>query len=97
MNLCRKLRLAMLFASALGFTLLIPGATIRAQTVVTPAAQTDNQSSSDGGWHVAITPHIWFSGVHGATGDEVEPPHPSVRGAPSASPARMTSIVKHSK
>src|SRR6202008_2374026 len=68
MNLHRKLRLLALFASALGFALLIPGATIRAQTVATPAAQTDNQSPSDGGWHVAITPYIWSSGVHGTTG-----------------------------
>jgi hypothetical protein len=68
MNLHRKLRLVALFASALGFALLIPGATIRAQTVATPAAQTDNQSPSDGGWHVGITPYIWSSGVHGTTG-----------------------------
>jgi hypothetical protein len=68
MNLFRKLRLAALFASALGFTLLIPGTTIRAQTTATPTAQTDNQSPSDGGWHVAIAPYIWFSGVHGTTG-----------------------------
>jgi hypothetical protein len=68
MSLGRQLRPAALFASVLGFALLIPGATIRAQTVAAPAAQTDNQPPSDGGWHVAIIPYIWFSGVHGTTG-----------------------------
>lgn len=67
MNPCRKLHLYILLPSALSFMLLIAGPTVRAQTS-TSNAQTTDQASSDDGWHVGITPYIWFAGVHGNVG-----------------------------
>ncbi|MGB2666603.1 MAG: hypothetical protein WAK48_21550 [Candidatus Acidiferrum sp.] len=68
MNLHRKLGLASVFASVLGFVSLMPWATVQAQTLATPAPQPEAQASSDVGWHVGITPYIWFAGVHGTSG-----------------------------
>jgi len=67
MKLFRKLRLASVFASALGFLSLIPSTSLQAQSQ-SPTPQTENQASSDAGWHVGITPYIWFSGIHGTSG-----------------------------
>src|SRR3954463_14823472 len=34
-----------------------------------PAAQPDNRSpSSPEGWHVAVSPYLWFSAIHGTVG-----------------------------
>ncbi len=52
----------------LSFVYLIPWATIQAQALATPAPQPEAQASSDAGWHVGITPYIWFAGVHGTSG-----------------------------
>lgn len=52
----------------LALVYLIPWATIHAQTLATPAPQPEPQPSSDIGWHVRITPYIWFAGVHGTSG-----------------------------
>src|ERR1700682_3036682 len=46
----------------MGFVFLSLGSSIWAQTAATPAPQTDDN------WHVAITPYLWFAGVHGTTG-----------------------------
>jgi hypothetical protein len=67
MNPSRKLHLYIFLPSALSFLLLISGATIQAQTSTTSPQPTD-QAVSDDGWHVAITPYIWFAGVHGTVG-----------------------------
>jgi hypothetical protein len=63
MNLHRKL-----FALILGFLSLIPWANAWAQAPESPVPKTKDQSSSDTGWHVDITPYLWFSGIHGTSG-----------------------------
>jgi hypothetical protein len=68
MNLFRRSYFASIFAFALGFVLIIPWATVRAQTSAAPAPKTEDQTSSNDGWHVAFTPYIWFSGLNGTTG-----------------------------
>jgi hypothetical protein len=68
MSLRHRFRVAGVFSSALGFVFLVPWAAVQAQAPATPAPQTENQSSVDQGWHVAVAPYIWFSGVHGTTG-----------------------------
>jgi hypothetical protein len=67
MNPCRKLHLYIFLPSALSFMLLISGSTVQAQTS-TPSPQPTDQTPSDDGWHVGITPYIWFAGVHGTVG-----------------------------
>ena len=56
------------FLSALWLLSLIhvPTALAQSQTAATP--KTETPSPSDDGWHVAITPYIWFAGVHGTVG-----------------------------
>jgi hypothetical protein len=67
MNPCRKLHLYIFLPSALSLMLLISGSTVQAQTS-TPSPQPTDQTPSDDGWHVGITPYIWFAGVHGTVG-----------------------------
>jgi hypothetical protein len=47
-------------------------AVITLQFVPTAAAQTpsqaSSQASSEGGWHVGISPYLWFAGIHGTVG-----------------------------
>jgi hypothetical protein len=68
MNLRHKLLQAAAFAWSLGFASLIPWANAWAQAPETPAPKTESQPSSDTGWHVDITPYLWFAGVHGTSG-----------------------------
>jgi hypothetical protein len=59
-----KLCWANCLAVVLGLILLSFAPILRAQTAGAPKPQPD----SDEGWHIAITPYLWFAGVHGTTG-----------------------------
>jgi hypothetical protein len=45
---------------------------VSAQTQTPPPASTTtpqpNEVDADEGWHVAITPYVWFAGIHGTVG-----------------------------
>jgi hypothetical protein len=58
LNLSLKLRRVNFLAVVLGLVVLSFAPILRAQAAGGP----------DDGWHVAITPYIWFAGVHGTTG-----------------------------
>lgn len=60
-----KAVLSILFLGALLFS---PRAAAQAQTDVATTAPQPKESNTDDGWHFAITPYIWFAGVHGTTG-----------------------------
>jgi hypothetical protein len=67
MNPLRKLNLYIFLPSALSFMLFLSGATVQAQTS-SPKPQTTDHAASEDGWHVGITPYLWFAGVHGTVG-----------------------------
>jgi hypothetical protein len=56
------------FLAALSLLVLICAQTAVAQTQTTTTPKTETPSPSDDGWHVGITPYIWFAGVHGTVG-----------------------------
>ena len=56
------------FLSALWLLFLIHVPTALAQTQTATTPKTETPSPSDDGWHVGITPYIWFAGVHGTVG-----------------------------
>ena len=62
----RHLIINLLSARWLLFSIHVPTALAQTQTAATP--KTETPSPSDDGWHVAITPYIWFAGVHGTAG-----------------------------
>jgi len=64
-NALLVVRLLVFSLSALAF---LP--TGNAQSLATPASspKPDSPDPSDQGWHVAVTPYIWFSGLHGTVG-----------------------------
>ena len=64
MKVSLKLHRANSLAVVLGLILLSFAPILRAQTAGAPKPQSD----SDDGWHIGITPYIWFAGVHGTTG-----------------------------
>jgi hypothetical protein len=66
MHSCRKLCLTLFLSAAWG--VFLSGTPAVAQTPSTPAPQADTPTDTDGGWHVAATPYIWFAGVHGTVG-----------------------------
>jgi hypothetical protein len=73
MNLNRKRHLSNFIGVSLGFAFFSFGPLARAQAPAAPvppttAPQAMDASSSDGGWHVSVTPYIWFAGIHGTTG-----------------------------
>jgi hypothetical protein len=55
---------------ALMALLYSPRSVAQALTDTTPSAPQahEKEASPDQGWHIGVTPYIWFSGVHGATG-----------------------------
>jgi hypothetical protein len=67
MNPFRKLHQYIFLPASLSFTLLISGTTVQAQNS-TPSPQTTDQTASDDGWRVGISPYLWFAGVHGSVG-----------------------------
>ena len=52
--------------ASLGFGVFAP--ILRAQNTTNTSARPDSPSPSGEGWHVDVTPYIWFSGVHGTAG-----------------------------
>jgi hypothetical protein len=67
MDQLRKLYLTAAFSvSALVFR--IPVAAAQAQNAATPASSPGDPVPSDEGWHIGLTPYIWFAGVHGTVG-----------------------------
>jgi len=57
-----------LFILTLGVLFLSPRANSQAQTDMSTAAPQAKETTTDDGWHFAITPYLWFAGVHGTTG-----------------------------
>jgi len=55
-----------------GALLFSPRASAQAETPTPDPTSTNspqaNETSADGGWHVGITPYLWFAGVHGTAG-----------------------------
>jgi len=62
-----KLAKAGLFVLAVAGSFCAARASAQAQTDVSTAAPQPKEVSTDDGWHFAITPYIWFAGVHGTT------------------------------
>jgi hypothetical protein len=57
-----------LFLFAMGTALLSPRVSAQAQTDVSTTAPQPKEANPNEGWHVGVTPYIWFSGVHGTVG-----------------------------
>jgi len=67
--LCKTAKIALLI---LTMGALFSSSRVRAQAQSSTSTNMDspqpNDTSSNDGWHVGITPYIWFAGVHGTTG-----------------------------
>jgi hypothetical protein len=63
----RAVKLTLLI-SALSTWFLAPSASAQTQTPTKTTSPEPKDLDSDEGWHVAITPYIWFAGVHGTVG-----------------------------
>jgi hypothetical protein len=63
-----KLTKATLFVLTLASSFHSPRASAQAQSDMSTTAPQPKEASADDGWHVAITPYLWFAGAHGATG-----------------------------
>jgi hypothetical protein len=57
-----------LLVLALAASFLSPWASAQAQSDMNTTAPQPKETNTDDGWHVAITPYLWFSGIHGTTG-----------------------------
>jgi hypothetical protein len=57
-----------LFVLALAASFHSPRASAQAQSDMSATAPKPKETNANDGWHVAITPYLWFSGVHGTTG-----------------------------
>jgi hypothetical protein len=57
-----------LFTLVLAALLCSAGASGQTQATMSTNAPQPKEDSSQDGWHFAVTPYIWFSGVHGSTG-----------------------------
>jgi hypothetical protein len=69
MRLCHKpYSLATFLGLALVFMFLVPRVSAQSQDPAKSTSQTENQAASDDGWHVGITPYLWFAGAHGTVG-----------------------------
>ncbi len=68
MTVWRKFYLLAFFAVVLGCMAVVPKASAQNQTTTNPTPQTDDQSAPDNTLHIAVTPYIWFAGVHGDVG-----------------------------
>jgi hypothetical protein len=66
MNWLGKAGKTSLLALAIGALFLLPRA--NAQTGTSTTTPEAKETNTDDGWHVGITPYIWFSGVHGTVG-----------------------------
>jgi hypothetical protein len=68
MSSFRKSTRAGLFVLALAASFHSPRATAQTQSDMSTTAPHPKETNTDDGWHVAITPYLWFAGVHGTTG-----------------------------
>ena len=66
MNAYQKRSLAFCAAIFLSIGLLVPVST--AQSGQDRSGKTESPSPSEQGWHVDVTPYLWFAGVHGTAG-----------------------------
>jgi hypothetical protein len=57
-----------LFVLMLTASFLSPRASAQAPSDMSTPAPQPKETNTDDGWHVAITPYLWFAGVHGTTG-----------------------------
>ena len=57
-----------LFVLALAASFHSPRASAQAQSEMSTTAPQPKETNTDGGWQLAITPYLWFAGVHGTTG-----------------------------
>jgi len=57
-----------LFVLALAASFYSPRASAQAQSDMSATAPQPKETNTNDGWHVAITPYLWFSGVHGTVG-----------------------------
>lgn len=53
---------------ALSTWLSMPKANAQTQTATSTTSPQPKEMTTDEGWHVGITPYIWFAGVHGTVG-----------------------------
>ena len=57
-----------LFVLTLAVSFYSPQASAQAQSDMSTTAPQPKETNTDDGWHVAIAPYLWFSGVHGTAG-----------------------------
>jgi len=70
MNCFRKAAKTALLVLTMGALFSLPRASAQTEPPTpksTDAPQSD-ETNTDGGWHVGITPYLWFAGVHGTAG-----------------------------
>jgi hypothetical protein len=60
-------RSAFLFV-ALSSLLFSPRSSAQTQQSTAPAPVEESETNTGDGWHVGITPYLWFAGVHGTVG-----------------------------
>jgi len=66
MNTYKKLCLPICMGAVLGIGLCVPDLT--AQNAANTPSMPESPAPSDEGWHVGLSPYLWFSGVHGTSG-----------------------------
>jgi len=54
--------------SLLAILAILPTVTLAQASQFDASAKPDSPAPSDNGWHVAVTPYLWFAGVHGTVG-----------------------------
>jgi hypothetical protein len=63
-----KTAMSALFILALSSSLCSFRSNAQTQTPSSPPPAQQTETSTDGGWHVGVTPYLWFAGVHGTVG-----------------------------
>ena len=66
MTSCKKLCLPICIGTLLGFGLFAPK--LMAQNAANTSSGPESPAPSDEGWHLGLTPYLWFAGVHGTSG-----------------------------
>jgi len=66
---CKAAKTALLLLT-MGAVFFLPRASAQTQgpSPTNPDPPQPNETSTDVGWHVGITPYLWFAGVHGTSG-----------------------------
>src|SRR5208337_2426440 len=70
MNCFRKAAKTALLVLTMGALFSLPRASAQTEppTPKSTDAPQSNETNTDEGWHVGITPYLWFAGVHGTAG-----------------------------